>query len=42
MVAVGEVVAPHGLRGLVRLRAFQPPAPSHVPGRRIVLVAARG
>jgi 16S rRNA processing protein RimM len=37
VVAVGEVVGAHALRGLVRMRAYQPPAPSLVPGRSVVL-----
>jgi 16S rRNA processing protein RimM len=37
VVAVGEVVGPHGLRGQVRVRAYQPPAPSLVAGRTILL-----
>lgn len=36
-VAVGEVVAAHALRGQVRVLAYQPPAPSLVEGRTIVL-----
>src|SRR5687767_14944382 len=36
-VAVGEIVAAHALRGLVRMRAYQPPAPTLVPGVHIVL-----
>jgi 16S rRNA processing protein RimM len=35
MIAVGEIVGPHGLRGLVRIRAYQPPAPSLAPGRLV-------
>jgi 16S rRNA processing protein RimM len=34
---VGEVTTAHGLRGLVRVRAYQPPAPSLVPGRTVLL-----
>lgn len=36
-MAVGEVVGAHALRGCVRVRAFQPPAPSLVPGCEVVL-----
>src|SRR5262245_8887974 len=42
MVAVGTVVAPHGLQGLLRVRAFQPPAPSLAPGRHVVLAGDGG
>ena len=31
-VAVGEIVAAHALRGQVRVRAYQPPAPN--PARK--------
>src|SRR5690242_18269646 len=31
-VPVGEIVGAHGLRGLLRVRAYQPPAPSLRPG----------
>jgi 16S rRNA processing protein RimM len=37
VVAVGEIVAAHALRGLLRVRAYQPPAPSLAPGRQVVL-----
>jgi 16S rRNA processing protein RimM len=40
VVAVGEIVAAHALRGAVRVRAYHPPAPSLAAGARIVL--ARG
>src|SRR2546425_6939983 len=40
-VAVGEIVGAHALRGWLRVRAYQPPAPSLVPGRR-VLIERRG
>jgi 16S rRNA processing protein RimM len=36
-VAVGEIVSAHALRGLVRMRAYQPPAPSLVAGRMVVI-----
>jgi len=36
-IAVGEIVAAHALRGLVRVRPYQPPAPSLAPGRHILL-----
>src|SRR5262249_43323036 len=36
-VAVGEVVGAHALRGLLRVRAYQPPAPSLAPGRTVRL-----
>src|SRR5207244_502480 len=39
-LAVGEVVAAHGLRGLLRVRAYQPPAPSLGPDRLIRLEQA--
>jgi 16S rRNA processing protein RimM len=37
LVAVGEIVAAHALRGFVRMRAYHPPAPSLVPGIEVVL-----
>ena len=37
MVAVGEIVGAHALRGWLRVRAYQPPAPSLVPGRRVLI-----
>ena len=37
-VAVGELGSPHGLRGQMRFRAYQPGAPSLLPGRPILLV----
>lgn len=40
MVAVGEIVAAHALRGAVRVKAYQPPAPSLAAGALVVL--ARG
>lgn len=40
MVAVGEIVAAHALHGVVRIRAYHPPAPSLVAGAQILL--ARG
>ncbi len=40
MVPVGEIVGAHGLRGLLRVRAYQPPAPSLVADRRVVLERA--
>src|SRR2546425_10407865 len=40
VVAVGEVVGAHALRGWLRLRAYQPPAPSLVPGRRVLIAQA--
>lgn len=36
-MAVGEIVAAHALGGVVRVRAYQPPAPSLAPGRRVLL-----
>lgn len=36
-VAVGEIVGAHALRGAVRVRAYQPPAPSLAPGRTVVV-----
>src|SRR5213593_5136253 len=39
-LAVGEVVAAHGLRGWLRVRAYQPPAPSLAPDRLIRLEQA--
>src|SRR5437667_278701 len=37
-LAVGEVVGAHGLGGLLRVRPYQPPAPSLVPERAVRLV----
>jgi 16S rRNA processing protein RimM len=37
VVAVGEIVGAHALRGWVRVHAYQPPAPSLVAGGRVVL-----
>jgi 16S rRNA processing protein RimM len=37
LVAVGEIVGAHALRGALRLRAYQPPAPSLVGGRTVFL-----
>ncbi len=37
MVAVGEIVGAHALRGLLRVRAYQPPAPSLAPGRHVLI-----
>lgn len=39
-VAVGEIVGAHALRGLARVRPYQPPAPSIAPGRRVLLERA--
>jgi 16S rRNA processing protein RimM len=39
-VAVGEIVGAHSLRGLVRLRPYQLPAPSLGPGRLVLLERA--
>ena len=39
-LAVGEVVAAHGLHGLLRVRAYQPPAPSLAPDRVVQLEQA--
>src|SRR5215813_8606187 len=39
-VAVGKIVAAHALGGLVRVRPYQPPAPSLAPGRRVVIERA--
>lgn len=36
-VAVGEVVGAHALRGWVRVKPYQPEAPSLAPGRRVLL-----
>ena len=36
-VAVGEIVSAHALRGFVRVRPYQPPAPSLAAGRQVVL-----
>jgi 16S rRNA processing protein RimM len=36
-VAVGEIVAAHALRGFVRVRVYQPPAPSLRAGALVVL-----
>src|SRR5207244_12730134 len=41
-LAVGEVVASHGLHGLLRVRAYQPPAPSLAPDRLVRLEQAGG
>src|SRR2546425_12076904 len=40
LVAVGESVGAHALRGWLRLRAYQPPAPSLVAGRRVLIAQA--
>src|SRR5436309_13974259 len=37
VVAVGEIVGAHALRGWLRVRAYQPPAPSLVAGRRVLI-----
>src|SRR5437763_14499815 len=37
VVAVGEIVGAHALRGWLRVRAYQPPAPSLVPARRVLI-----
>ena len=37
MIAVGEVVAAHALRGVVRVRVYHPPATSLVAGRCVFL-----
>jgi 16S rRNA processing protein RimM len=39
-VAVADVIAAHGLRGLVRVRPYQPPAPSLAPGRTVLIERA--
>jgi 16S rRNA processing protein RimM len=39
-VAVGEVVGAHALRGWLRVRPYQPPAPSLEAGRRVFLERA--
>jgi 16S rRNA processing protein RimM len=39
-VPVGEIVGAHALRGLTRVRPYQPPAPSLAPGRRVLLERA--
>ena len=36
-VAVGEIVDANALRGWLRVRAYQPPAPSLVAGRGVLL-----
>jgi 16S rRNA processing protein RimM len=36
-VAVGEIVGAHALKGLVRVRAYQPPAPSLHAGAPVVI-----
>src|SRR5437016_7563220 len=36
-IAVGEIVAAHAMRGVVRVRPYQPPAPSLAAGRHILL-----
>jgi 16S rRNA processing protein RimM len=40
-VAVGDIVAAHALRGQVRVRAYQPPAPS-LTADRVVLLEQSG
>src|SRR2546426_9295148 len=40
LVAVGEIVGAHALRGWLRVCAYQPPAPSLVPGRRVLIAQA--
>src|SRR2546425_9262946 len=40
VVAVGEIVGAHALRGWLRVCAYQPPAPSLVPGRRVLIAQA--
>src|SRR5262249_42861598 len=37
LVAVAEIVGAHALAGLLRVRPYQPPAPSLAPGRSVVL-----
>src|SRR5215475_7912259 len=37
VVAVGEIVGAHALHGLLRVRPYQPSAPSLAPGRRVFL-----
>lgn len=37
---MGEIVAAHALGGVVRVRAYQPPAPSLAPGREVILERA--
>ena len=36
-VAVGEVIGAHALRGWLRVKPYQPSAPSLTPGRRVFL-----
>ena len=36
-IAVGEIVAAHALRGFVRVRVYQPPAPTLCAGAHVVL-----
>src|SRR5438046_9601119 len=40
VVAVGGIIGAHALRGWLRVRAYLPPAPSLVPGRRALIEAA--
>jgi 16S rRNA processing protein RimM len=42
VVAVGEIVAAHALRGAVRVRAYHPPAPSLAAGALVVLARGDG
>lgn len=41
-VAVGRVVGAHALRGLLRVRAYQPPASSLAAGRHVILEGPGG
>ena len=41
-VAVGEIVGAHALKGLLRVRAYQPPAPSLHPGRVVLVEGTDG
>jgi 16S rRNA processing protein RimM len=42
LIAVGEIVGAHALRGLLRVRAYQPPAPSLAAGQQVVLAGPGG
>ncbi len=41
-VALGTIVAAHGLRGLVRFRPYQLPTPTLAPGRTVLLERGSG
>ena len=42
LVAIGEIAGAHALRGLLRLRPYQPPTPSLAPGRTVFLEGPGG